>query len=365
MLIGEGQKRMVFISYSSKESAKAYALKSILVANGIECWMAPESIPSGSDYGVEIPKAIKSCDVFVLLLSSNAQESQWVPKELDYAITCRKHIIPFHIDDSDILDAFNFRLSNVQRIECYNRSIEAYKDLVLSLFRILGMTQKEFVFSNSENENQNKSEVKTNVKTDVKSTQKTASKVIFDTWFCGDKGYLMMRSPESKTKENGVLYDFTEETWQICAEYIREIVAIINLTHKDFVKVTPIDEFGIYKCIPADNYIHTTSIGRFDFKIEYISDGYKRDYDNCHMEIRLNRVKLSMYYKGDYVFKIVPADTRLSHFAIDEERLVEVLKEFVAFLNGVEEENLMMDKQFRNNIYSDKSGTYQLKYMVR
>ena len=59
----------VFISYSSKEYDEAYAIKQVLETNGISCWMAPQSIPSGSDYSHEIPRAIKSCEVFLLILS--------------------------------------------------------------------------------------------------------------------------------------------------------------------------------------------------------------------------------------------------------------------------------------------------------
>lgn len=82
-----GHKMKVFISYSSKEYDRAFSLKQILEANGIGCWMAPQSIPSGSDYSQEIPRAIRECDVFLLLLSEASQDSKWVPKELDNAIS--------------------------------------------------------------------------------------------------------------------------------------------------------------------------------------------------------------------------------------------------------------------------------------
>ncbi len=42
----------VFISYSSDEYDKALPLKQMLERNDIDCWMAPDSIPSGSDDGL-------------------------------------------------------------------------------------------------------------------------------------------------------------------------------------------------------------------------------------------------------------------------------------------------------------------------
>ncbi len=128
-----GPKMKVFISYSSKEYDRAFSLKQILEANGIGCWMAPQSIPSGSDYSQEIPRAIRECDVFLLLLSEASQDSKWVPKELDNAISGGKIIIPFHIDESQLNDAFNFFLSNVQRIEAFNRLSDAYRQLVIQI----------------------------------------------------------------------------------------------------------------------------------------------------------------------------------------------------------------------------------------
>lgn len=130
----------VFISYSSKEYDKALSLKKVLEANKIDCWMAPQSIPSGGDYIKEIPQAIKACDIFLLLLTEASQVSTWVPKELDTAINGGKIIIPFHADESALCDAFNFMLSNVQRIEAFNRLSDAYKQLVIYIKSIEGET---------------------------------------------------------------------------------------------------------------------------------------------------------------------------------------------------------------------------------
>lgn len=123
----------IFISYSSSEFNKVIEICKVLEKNGFDCWMAPQSIPAGSDYGAEIPTAIKNSDAFLLVLSHASQESIWVPKELDLAITDRKIIIPFHIDDSDITEPFNFRLTNIQRIETFNKVSEGYRRLIEKL----------------------------------------------------------------------------------------------------------------------------------------------------------------------------------------------------------------------------------------
>ena len=127
----------VFISYSSKEIEIANQTKLVLENNDIPCWMAPQSIPAGSDYATEIPSAITDCCAVVLLLSKASQESNWVPKEVGIAIGKGKMVIPFKIDDAIINDTFNFYLTNNQRIEAYNRMTDAYKELVKRLKSVI------------------------------------------------------------------------------------------------------------------------------------------------------------------------------------------------------------------------------------
>lgn len=140
---------MVFISYSSIDYAVASNVRSILRQNGIECWMAPESIPAGSDYGEEIPTAIEACDAFVLVLSENSQNSKWVPKEIDLAITNDKIIIPLHIDDKQLNKSFNFRLTNTQRIEAYQQTANAFNELIGRVSAISGIKSQTSPVSSS------------------------------------------------------------------------------------------------------------------------------------------------------------------------------------------------------------------------
>ena len=121
---------MVFISYSSKDTDAANAVRMMLQNNGIDCWMAPESIAMGEDYSNAIPKAIEVCDLFLLILSANSQGSKWVPKELDSAISYNKPIIPFQIDSEALTTSFNFMLSNIQRIEAFNDLETSYAKLL-------------------------------------------------------------------------------------------------------------------------------------------------------------------------------------------------------------------------------------------
>lgn len=123
-------KKDVFISYSSKDCDKVYTVKHVLENNSISCWMAPQSIPTGSSYAKEIPVAIRNCKVFLLMITSKSQESQWVSKELSVALSERKCVIPFVIEDCILTDMFNFFLTDVQRYYAFELESTHLKDLI-------------------------------------------------------------------------------------------------------------------------------------------------------------------------------------------------------------------------------------------
>ena len=127
------ENRHVFISYSSKDIDYVMQLAKALELNNIAYWRAPDRIPAGSNYAKEIPKAIKECDVFLLIYSVKSQESIWVEKELDTAVCCKKTILPVRIDDCEFNDLFKFYLNNVQMLQA-----EVVDNRILNLSEIIG-----------------------------------------------------------------------------------------------------------------------------------------------------------------------------------------------------------------------------------
>ena len=127
-----------FISYSSSEYQAAANIRQVLTQYRVTCWMAPESIPPGSNYAAEIAGAISGCFVFVLVLSEKSQQSPHVEKELNLAINSRKPVIPFHIDHSEVNAQFNYFLTNVQRISACDRMQAAYGELIRTIQQISG-----------------------------------------------------------------------------------------------------------------------------------------------------------------------------------------------------------------------------------
>ncbi|MBR7084288.1 MAG: toll/interleukin-1 receptor domain-containing protein [Oscillospiraceae bacterium] len=133
------QQEEVFISYSSKQYAEAMAIYEHLTKNAIKCWMAPQSIPTGSQYHIEIPKAIHNVKILVLLLTQDAINSVFVPKEVGASLGARKKVMPFQIGEIKLENGFDFLLEGEQiTIADHNGKIDLdfiLQEVMKKLFR--------------------------------------------------------------------------------------------------------------------------------------------------------------------------------------------------------------------------------------
>lgn len=120
----------IFISYKAEEFSQAEWIRRRLTDAGFLCWMAPGSIPGGAKYAAYIPQAIRSCDIFVVVLSNKAQQSMWVPKELNQAINAKKKIMPFFIENCSLHDDFDLYLCDLQRYDAWKDREGAISELI-------------------------------------------------------------------------------------------------------------------------------------------------------------------------------------------------------------------------------------------
>lgn len=89
---------MIFISHKFDPDHKyAEKIAALLEQNGIHYWMAPECVKEHFVY--DVPHAINTCEIFLLLLTKNSVTSNQVMKELLLAEDHHKKIIPLILDD--------------------------------------------------------------------------------------------------------------------------------------------------------------------------------------------------------------------------------------------------------------------------
>lgn len=103
-----------FISYSTKNQKEADAMRDLFRKNGIDTWMAPYDIPVGSRYAQVVNQALKGCACLVLLLTDEAQNSTWVSKEVERAVSYRRTIVPLQLETIKLNDEFELYISTDQ-----------------------------------------------------------------------------------------------------------------------------------------------------------------------------------------------------------------------------------------------------------
>jgi TIR domain len=84
----------VFISYSRKDLAFVERLAKDLQDAGLEVWYDLSGLDGGTRWGKEIQAAIQKSQIFVVVLSPNSIDSEWVEKEFMYANSLKRKVIP-------------------------------------------------------------------------------------------------------------------------------------------------------------------------------------------------------------------------------------------------------------------------------
>lgn len=96
----------VFISYSTRDLQVASRTKNLLENTGSKVYLAEYSTIPGTSLSAELIKAIKGCDLFLLLWSSGSRSSEWVPQEIGIAKGSDKPILPVVLHEGIELPGF-------------------------------------------------------------------------------------------------------------------------------------------------------------------------------------------------------------------------------------------------------------------
>jgi len=88
-----------FISHAKADAKKAQAIAEGLEKRGFKCWIAPRDVKAGRAYGDEIIRGIESARSFVLVLSKASNDSAFVAREVERAVSKKKPIFAMRIAD--------------------------------------------------------------------------------------------------------------------------------------------------------------------------------------------------------------------------------------------------------------------------
>jgi len=123
--------RDIFLSHSSGDADAARELRAELEAVGYSCWMAPDDVDGTDPWAEQILSAIEDCRAMVILLSSNANRSPHVSREVNLALGRRRAVLPIRIENIAPEASLEYLLSLVQRVDAFPPPISNHRDRIL------------------------------------------------------------------------------------------------------------------------------------------------------------------------------------------------------------------------------------------
>jgi len=115
----QGDLPYAFISYARVDQALVTEELQKLMDGGYRFWF-DEGILPGVDWHPELVKALGNSGLVLLFVTQNSASSQYVLKEIHYAINKRIPVMPVYLEAATISQELLFELGTVQQIQKFN-----------------------------------------------------------------------------------------------------------------------------------------------------------------------------------------------------------------------------------------------------
>jgi len=130
----------VFISYSREDKDRVLALTEKLRAAGVPLWMDVGGIDAATMWGEEIVNALENAKVLLLMVTESAVRSHNVAKEVVLASERKGHILPVHLEPTQIPPGLRYPLAGIQHIEYFQGDPEENLKTILRSLQRIGVT---------------------------------------------------------------------------------------------------------------------------------------------------------------------------------------------------------------------------------
>ncbi|MBC8013575.1 MAG: toll/interleukin-1 receptor domain-containing protein [Methyloceanibacter sp.] len=122
-----------FISHAKADEKKARAIADSLESRGFKCWIAPRDVRAGRSYGDEIIRGIESTRSFVLVLSKASNDSAFVAREVERAVSKKKPIFAVRIANIEPAPSLELFISGTQWIDAFSGRLGLHVDRLAAL----------------------------------------------------------------------------------------------------------------------------------------------------------------------------------------------------------------------------------------
>src|SRR6188508_1174186 len=128
----------IFVSYASPDRDVAFRIVSFLEEQGITCWVAPRDVPPGVEYGQAIISGIEQSSALVLILSDQSNDSQFVRKEVERAVSKTKPVLPVRIREVTPSGSLEFFISSAQWVDAWKSPMEQHLLPLVNAIKAIG-----------------------------------------------------------------------------------------------------------------------------------------------------------------------------------------------------------------------------------
>jgi len=125
----------IFVSYSTSDLGSVEALRDLLSNSGIKVFVAEYSIKPSENLSTTLTAAVKRCDLFMVLWSKNAKNSEWVMQEIGQAKALNKKILPLVLDEKLDLPGFIQDLKYLSVFKGHDEALRQAQEIVMAEFR--------------------------------------------------------------------------------------------------------------------------------------------------------------------------------------------------------------------------------------
>jgi hypothetical protein len=121
----------VFVSYSTFNiNIAQWAIQALSRPGVTEVFVAEYSLEPGAVLDERILAQIRACDLFILLWSRAARQSDWVPAEVGAARMANRTIVPVVLEPNVPLPAFIAQVKHLRAYENWQASFTHLKEFV-------------------------------------------------------------------------------------------------------------------------------------------------------------------------------------------------------------------------------------------
>ncbi|MEG4632387.1 TIR domain-containing protein [Microcoleus sp. AR_TQ3_B6] len=142
---GNNLMTQVFISYSERDRETMEKIRNSLRRESLTVWTNTTDVQTGEDFQSAIDRGIEQTDNLVYLVSPDSVQSEFVRKELEYAVSLHKRLIPILVRET-LPESIPKALQGVQYIDLTDNVAEG--DYVLDESQLLKIIHQDEVYYN-------------------------------------------------------------------------------------------------------------------------------------------------------------------------------------------------------------------------